>query len=165
MYFAATALAQVPGSNSAAGVGFDPMSLLPFVLIIVVFYFLIFRPQQKRMKQQKEMLSSLRRGDKIVTTGGIFGTVSRIENEQEVHVEIASGVVIRLNRASVSDILTKTSLPSQSADSSSGGAKSTASSQVDSKSQEGSKGSQAKAPQTKSSAKKSPVSTKKPVKK
>ncbi|MBN9565256.1 MAG: preprotein translocase subunit YajC [Alphaproteobacteria bacterium] len=117
MFFAVTAFAQTPGSNPAAAVGFDPMSLLPFVLIIVVFYFLIFRPQQKRMKQQKEMLSSLRRGDKVVTTGGIFGTVSRLENDQEVHVEIAPNVVIRLNRASVSDILTKTNVQPQGVES------------------------------------------------
>jgi preprotein translocase subunit YajC len=166
MYFAATALAQDPGSNPAAAVGFDPMSLLPFVLIIVVFYFLIFRPQQKRMKQQKEMLSSLRRGDKIVTTGGIFGTVSRIENDQEVHVEVASGVVIRLNRASVSDILTKTNVTSQGAESSSESVKSTSASQSAPKSQAASKSSDSQSQQAKPAAKKSPAAVaKKPLKK
>jgi preprotein translocase subunit YajC len=95
-------------SMPAAGAGgsFDPMSLLPFVFIIVIFYFLIFRPQQKRMKQQREMLASLRRGDKVLTSGGILGTIDRVE-EKELHVEISSGVVVRLNRGSVTEVFSK----------------------------------------------------------
>ena len=98
--------AQSAPANVGGG-SFDPMSLLPFVFIIVIFYFLIFRPQQKRMKQQKEMLSSLRRGDKVLTSGGILGTIERVDNDKELHVEIASGVVVRLNRGSVSEVLSK----------------------------------------------------------
>lgn len=108
----AEANAQAANIPAAAHSSFDPMSLLPFVLIIVIFYFLIFRPQQKRVKQQREMLSALRRGDKVVTAGGIFGTISRIEGEHELHVEIAPDVVVKLNRGSVTDVVTKTtSLP------------------------------------------------------
>ena len=91
----------VGGSGS-----FDPMSFLPFVFIIVIFYFLIFRPQQKRMKQQREMLASLRRGDKVLTSGGILGTIDRVD-EKELLVEIASGVVVRLNRGSVTEVFSK----------------------------------------------------------
>jgi preprotein translocase subunit YajC len=165
MYFAVTAFAQAPGSSPAAAVGFDPMSLLPFVLIIVVFYFLIFRPQQKRAKQQKEMLSSLRRGDKIVTTGGIFGTVNRIENDQEVHVEVAPNVIIRLNRASVSDIITKTNVPSQPTESAPQAAKSLVDTKLAAKQSQSPKGSEPKSQQAKPSVKKGSAALKKPIKK
>lgn len=99
--------AQVANTPAATQGSFDPMSLLPFVLIIVIFYFLIFRPQQKRVKQQREMLSALRRGDKVVTAGGIFGTISRIEGDNELHVEIAPNVVVKLNRGSITDVVAK----------------------------------------------------------
>ncbi len=99
---------------STGGGSFDPMSLLPFVFIIVIFYFLIFRPQQKRMKQQREMLASLRRGDKVVTSGGILGTISSVDGDKEIHVEIAPGVVVRLNRGSVSEVISKPGASSSS---------------------------------------------------
>ena len=63
---------------AGGGAGFDIMSLLPLVLIFVVFYFLLIRPQQKKAKEHREMLSKIRRKDKIVTNGGLMGTVSKV---------------------------------------------------------------------------------------
>ena len=84
------------------------MSFAPLVLIFVVFYFLLIRPQQKRMKQHKEMLGSIRRGDRIVTTGGIIGTVNKIVNNDELILEIADGVRVRVMRGMVSSVVAKT---------------------------------------------------------
>ena len=85
--------------------GFE--SLLPLVLIFVVFYFLLIRPQQKKQKQHREMLEALRRGDRIVTAGGIVGTITKA-NETELTVEIAEEVKVRVMRAMVSDVMVKT---------------------------------------------------------
>ncbi|MCC7271857.1 MAG: preprotein translocase subunit YajC [Alphaproteobacteria bacterium] len=83
------------------------MSLAPLVLIFVVFYFLLIRPQQKRMKDQKAMLAALRRGDKVVTGGGIIGTVARVPSDEEVVVDIADGVRVRVLRSTIVSILSK----------------------------------------------------------
>ncbi|MFN3461203.1 MAG: preprotein translocase subunit YajC [Oceanibaculum sp.] len=84
------------------------MSLLPLVLIFVVFYFLLIRPQQKKVKAHKEMLSNIRRGDRVVTNGGIIGTVTRVNDDNELTLEIAEGVRVRSVRAMVADVLAKT---------------------------------------------------------
>ena len=81
---------------------------LPLVLIFVVFYFLLIRPQQKKMKQHKEMLGQLRRGDRVVTAGGIIGTVNKLVNDTEVSVEIAEGVRVRVLRGTITEVLSKT---------------------------------------------------------
>ena len=83
-------------------------AFLPIILIFVVFYFLLIRPQQKKMRQHKEMLSTIRRGDRIVTGGGIIGTVSKVVDDNEVVVEIADGVRVRVQRGLVSGVLAKT---------------------------------------------------------
>lgn len=88
--------------------GFDFMSLLPLLLIFVVFYFFLIRPQQKKAQQQKMLLSSLRRGDRILTTGGLIGVITKVINDQELQVEIAEGVRVRIARALVADLLSKT---------------------------------------------------------
>ncbi len=85
--------------------GFDPMSLLPLLLIGVVFYFFLIRPQQKKAQQQKLLLSALRRGDRVITSGGIFGFITKILNEQEVQVEIAEGVRVRVARSMIADVI------------------------------------------------------------
>ena len=97
------AYAQAAGGGIGGG-GFE--ALLPLVLIFVVFYFLLIRPQQKKMKQHREMLSAVRRGDKVVTGGGIIATVTKIVDENEVQVEIAEGVRVRVQRQTVSAVLT-----------------------------------------------------------
>ena len=99
-----TAYAQAGGAPGA----FDFVSLMPLILIFVVFYFLLIRPQQKKMKQHREMIASLKRGDKILTSGGIIGTIVKVEEEEGVLlVEIAKDVRVRVARATVSDLLSK----------------------------------------------------------
>jgi preprotein translocase subunit YajC len=90
-----------------AGNGDFLISLLPFVLIFVVLYFLILRPQQRRLKQQQEMIASLRRGDTVVTAGGLIGKISKVIDEKEIQVEVAEGVRVRVARAMVSEVRTK----------------------------------------------------------
>src|SRR5205807_9396836 len=83
------------------------VQFLPLVLIFVVFYFLLIRPQKKKQKDHRTMLSALRRGDRIVTGGGILGTVNRVVNDNEVEVDIASGVRVRLLRSTIASVLAK----------------------------------------------------------
>jgi preprotein translocase subunit YajC len=84
------------------------MQFLPIVLIIVVMYFLLMRPQQQKAKQLREMLAALRRGDRVVTGGGIIGTIAKVVNDEEVLVEIADGVRVRVARATITSVLAKT---------------------------------------------------------
>lgn len=100
-----------PAYAQTAGIGGSLGALeqfLPLVLIFVVFYFLLIRPQQKRMKQHKEMLVQLRRGDRVVTAGGIIGTVNKLVTDTEVSVEIAEGVRVRVVRSTITEVLSKT---------------------------------------------------------
>jgi len=99
------AFAQAAGASSFGG--FDPMQFLPLVVIFAVFYFLILRPQQKRQKQKTEMLQSLRRGHKVVTSAGFIGTVDRIVSEREVTLELAPGVVVHALKDTIADVMTK----------------------------------------------------------
>ena len=95
----------------AQGTGiFDQNALvqfLPLILIFVVFYFLLIRPQQRKAKDQKTMLEALRRGDRVVTGGGIIGTVARVDNPEEVVVEIAENVRVRVVRSTITSVLAK----------------------------------------------------------
>lgn len=82
--------------------------LLPFVLIFVIMYFLILRPQQKRVKAHAEMVKNVRRGDTVVTSGGLVGKVTKVlDGEDYIEVEIADGVRVRQVRAMVSDVRAK----------------------------------------------------------
>ena len=83
------------------------IQFLPLVLIFVVFYFLLIRPQQRKAKDHKAMLDALRRGDRVVTGGGIIGTVARVDNPEEVTVDIADGVRVRVLRSTISSVLAK----------------------------------------------------------
>jgi preprotein translocase subunit YajC len=82
-------------------------TLLPFVLIFVIMYFLILRPQQKRVKQHQELVKNVRRGDKVVTSGGLVGKVTKVVDDDEIEVEIADGVRVRQMRAMVTDVRAK----------------------------------------------------------
>ena len=94
------AFAQSSGSLAEGGFG-----LLPIIFVMVIFYFLLIRPQQKRAKQHKEMLAAIRRGDKIVTFGGLTGTVVKVVDESDtVEVEIAKDVRVQVVRAMIADI-------------------------------------------------------------
>jgi preprotein translocase subunit YajC len=97
-----------PAYAQAAGGGSDMLvSLLPFVLIFVIMYFLILRPQQRRVKQHQEMVKNVRRGDTIVTSGGLVGKVTKVMDDDHVEVEIADGVRVRQMRQMVSDVRAK----------------------------------------------------------
>jgi preprotein translocase subunit YajC len=82
-------------------------SLLPFILIFVIMYFLILRPQQKRVKDHAELVKNLRRGDTVVTTGGLVAKVTKVVDDEQIEIEIADGVRIRQLRQMVSGVRTK----------------------------------------------------------
>ena len=81
--------------------------LLPFVLIFVIMYFLILRPQQKRVKAHAEMVKNVRRGDTVVTSGGLVGKVTKVIDDDQLEVELAEGIRVRQIRAMVSDVRAK----------------------------------------------------------
>jgi preprotein translocase subunit YajC len=83
------------------------IQFLPLILIFVVFYFLLIRPQQRKARDQRAMLDALRRGDRVVTGGGIIGTVARVDTPEEVSVDIAEGVRVRVLRSTITSVLAK----------------------------------------------------------
>ncbi len=88
--------------------GFDIMAFMPLIMIFVIFYFLLIRPQQKKMKEHQSMLSAIRRGDRIVTNGGLIGLVNKVTSDSELLVEIADNVKVRVARSMIAEVLTKT---------------------------------------------------------
>ena len=85
------------------------VSFLPLILIFVIFYFLLIRPQQKKMKVHKEMLSKIKRGDDILTAGGVYCKVSRVIDENKIEVEISSNVKIIISKPTVTSVINKSS--------------------------------------------------------
>ena len=83
------------------------MSILPFLLIFVIMYFLIIRPQRTQMKKREEMLKNVRRGDQVITGGGVVGKVTKVIDDAELEVEIADGVKVRLVRSLIADVRVK----------------------------------------------------------
>ena len=102
--FTSPAYAQGAGGAS----GFDIMTILPLILIFVVFYFLLIRPQQKKAKEHRGMLDALRRGDKVVTNGGIIGQIMKVVSENELDLEIADGIRVRVMRGMISSVYART---------------------------------------------------------
>ena len=97
-----------PAYAQAASDGMSSIiNFAPLVLIFVVFYFMMIRPQQQRQKQHKTMLEALRRGDKVVTAGGIIGTVAKVVSDTEVALDIAENVRVRVVRSTISQVLAK----------------------------------------------------------
>ena len=94
--------------NAGGAGGFDVGFLLPMVLIFGVFYMLLIRPQQKKAKQHRELLGALRRGDRIITNGGLIGLITKVVDANELIVEIAQGVRVRVARSMVSTVMAKT---------------------------------------------------------
>ena len=97
-----SAYAQAAGAPA----GNPLVQMLPLVLIFVVFYFLLIRPQQKRAKEQKAMLGALQKGDEVVTAGGIVGKIGKL-TEQYATLEVAPGVEMTVQRASIAQLLPK----------------------------------------------------------
>ncbi len=103
--FISTAYAQAGGG----GGGGDILGmLLPLVLIMAVFWFLLIRPQQKKMKDHQEMVANLRRGDTVVTAGGIIGKVSKVVDDHEIMVEVSENLRLKFQRNAVSEVRSKT---------------------------------------------------------
>ncbi len=102
--FVSPAYAQAAGGSG----GFDVFQLLPFVLIFGIMYFLLIRPQQKKAKEHQAMLGALRRGDQIITAGGILAKVSKVKDDGEIEVEIATGVKVRVARSTIATVISKT---------------------------------------------------------
>jgi preprotein translocase subunit YajC len=98
-----------PAFAQASPFGGDNMlvQLLPFVLIFVIMYFLILRPQQKRAKEHQELVKNLRRGDSVITSGGMVGKVTKVVDDEQIEIEIADGVRVRQMRSMVSGVRTK----------------------------------------------------------
>jgi preprotein translocase subunit YajC len=103
--FVTPAFAQTAGA-APAGAAFA--QFLPIVLIFVIFYFLLIRPQQKKMKEHRAMVEALRRGDQIVTSGGIVAKVSKVQDDGMVEVEIADGVKVKVIKHTITQVLNKT---------------------------------------------------------
>jgi len=103
--FIATAYAMgAAGGGAAQGGGGGISSLIMMVVIFGIFYFILIRPQQTKMKEHKKMLEAVKKGDEIVTAGGIYGTVEGVNNDT-LTVKIAEGVKVKITRGSVGDVV------------------------------------------------------------
>ena len=100
--FATPAYAQAAGGGSALA------SFIPLILIFAIMYFLLIRPQQKKVKEHQNMVAALRRGDQVVTQGGIIGKVTKVKEDNELELEIATGVKVRVVRTTIAQVLSKT---------------------------------------------------------
>ena len=103
--FITPAFAQTP--SILGGDGNMLISLLPFVLIFVIMYFLILRPQQRRVKQHQELVKNVRRGDTVITSGGLIGKVTKVIDDDQIEVEISDDVRVRQLRTMISDVRAK----------------------------------------------------------
>lgn len=103
--FVTPAFAQAAGGGAGAMDIFT--SLMPILLLVVIFWLLIFRPQQKRMKQHQAMLAAITRGDTVVTSGGLIGKVTKAVDGEDLEVEIAQGTRVKIARSGVSDVRSK----------------------------------------------------------
>ena len=93
--------------DGGGGGGFDLIGLLPLVLIFVVFYFLLIRPQQKKVKVHREMVGNVRRGDSVVTGGGIIGKITKVLDDERVEVGSADNVKVQVARSTIQDVVTR----------------------------------------------------------
>ena len=101
--FISPAYAQTPSILGGDGMSF----LVPMVLVFVIMYFLILRPQQKRVKQHAEMVKNVRKGDTVITSGGLVGKVTKVVDDDQIEVELAEGVRVRQMRQMVTDVRAK----------------------------------------------------------
>ena len=81
---------------------------IPLILIFAIMYFLLIRPQQKKVREHQAMVAALRRGDQVVTQGGLIGKVTKVKDDSEVEVEVASGVTVRVVRSTIANVVNKT---------------------------------------------------------
>jgi len=95
------------GSLGAGGANSMIIQFMPLILIIVIMYFLILRPQQRKVKTHQEMVKALRRGDTVITNGGLIGKVTKVVDDNQIEIEISEGVRVRHLRSSVSEVRAK----------------------------------------------------------
>lgn len=103
--FATPAFAQAAGPSGGAALF---TNLMPLVLVFAIMYFLLIRPQQKKAREHRAMVDALRRGDQIVTSGGILGKVVKVQEDGVVEVEIAEGVKVKVIKATITQVMSKT---------------------------------------------------------
>ena len=103
--FVTPAFAQAAAPAAGGGAAFA--QFIPLILVFLIMYFLIMRPQQKKMKQHRAMIEALKKGDSVITQGGILGKVMAVRDD-EVEVEIAQGVRIRVVRATIAQVVNRT---------------------------------------------------------
>jgi len=101
--FVTPAYAQAAGGAASAFTSF-----VPLILIFAIMYFLLIRPQQKKAKEHQKMVAALRRGDQVVTAGGLIGKVSKVKDDSEVEIELSEGVKVRVVRSTIAQVLSKT---------------------------------------------------------
>ncbi len=110
MFFISNAYAQEAANAVANATGGEPnplLNMLPLVLIFAVFYLFLIRPQQKKLKEHQSLVNSVKKGDEVITGGGIIAKVTKVEEGSNiVHVEISDGVVVKINKATIVDIST-----------------------------------------------------------
>ncbi len=104
--FISQAFAQTAPAAATGGVESSLMSMLPLLLMFVVLYFIMIRPQMKRQKEHKALIEALAKGDEVVVSGGILGKVAKL-NENYIHLEVANGVELQVQRAAVIQVLPK----------------------------------------------------------
>lgn len=99
-----------PAFAQASGGGGNALLMqLPFfILIFAIFYLLLIRPQRKKMKEHQAMVEALRRGDQVITQGGVVGKVTKVREDGEIEIEIAEGVNVRVIRSTIQTVLSKT---------------------------------------------------------
>jgi len=102
--FATPAHAQAAGGDA----GSIFLQFVPLILIFAIMYLLLIRPQQKKVKEHQAMVSALRRGDQVVTQGGLIGKVTRVKDDAEIEVELAEGVKVRVVRNTIAQVMSKT---------------------------------------------------------
>lgn len=102
--FATPAYAQAAGGGAAGGLA----GFIPIILIFGIMYFLMIRPQQKKMKQHQQMVTALRRGDQVVTQGGLIGKVTKVKDDNEIEVELAPEVRVRVVKSTIAQVISKT---------------------------------------------------------
>mgnify|MGYP005838610959 CR=1 FL=1 len=110
MFFIETAHAQVAPTQGGGAM----MTLLPLIIMIAIFYFLVMRPQIKREQARQQMRASLKRGENVITTGGLIAKITKLEDDNYILVQIADGTEVRLARASVEGV-TDTAIPAKKA--------------------------------------------------
>lgn len=103
MFFPEVAYAMAPPAGGDGGAGGALGALMPLILMFVIFYFLLIRPQQKKQKQHREMLSALKKGDKVLTGGGIYGRIVEVDGDV-LRVDIGNDMVVEINRNFVSNM-------------------------------------------------------------